>query len=146
MKVILLKNIDGLGREGEVKNVADGYARNYLIKNNLAKAVTEASLKEINELKKKKKLENEENLKKLNKLSDELSNKIITIKAKQKDGKLFGSITRKMIADELIKNSFDVDENSIVLEESIKTVGEVKIEVNLGRGIKSNFVLKILSE
>ena len=146
MKIMLLKNISGLGEAGDIKEVSDGYARNYLLKKNLAKSATETVIREAEIIKSEKKQKESERVNKLVELSKVLSQSTIVIKAKQKNGRLFGSINKKIIAEELRKNNFSVNENSVIIKEPIKAIGEQKISLDLGHGIKTTFLLKILPE
>lgn len=146
MKIIILQNTAGLGKTGDIKEVSDGYARNFLLPKKIAAAANDMEIEKVAEFKRK---QSEEEIKKLEKKKDlgkKLQGMEIIITVKQKDGKLFGSINKKMIAEELRKNNFTVDENSVMLEEPIKTTGEKKISLNLGYGIKAAFLLKILPE
>ncbi|OGI16403.1 MAG: 50S ribosomal protein L9 [Candidatus Moranbacteria bacterium RIFCSPHIGHO2_02_FULL_40_12b] len=146
MKIMLLKNISGLGKAGDIKEVADGYARNYLIKKNLAKSATETAIREVEMLKNKKEKQETDRKNKLIELSQILSQTTIKIKAKQKDGKLFGSINKKMIAEELKKQNFPMNEDLIILSKPIKEVGEYEVKIELGHKINTGIKVIIASE
>ncbi len=133
MKVIFLKEVKGKGLKGDVREIADGYARNYLIPNGLARVATNTNIKEIEAFKesdeKRKELERE----KAQKLANDLGNITITITTKSgENGKLFGAITSKQIADTLLKEKIKIDKRKILLDEPIKTIGisQVKIKVH----------------
>jgi len=143
---MLLKNISGLGKAGDIKEVADGYARNYLIKKNLAKSATETAIREVEMLKNKKEKQETDRKNKLIELSQILSQTTIKIKAKQKDGKLFGSINKKMIAEELKKQNFPMNEDLIILSKPIKEVGEYEVKIELGHKINTGIKVIIASE
>lgn len=140
MKVIFKAN-------GEVKDVPDGYGRNYLIPKGLAIVATDAELKRIEE---KKKNESEEEKKKREKLlltAKKLDGKLITFKKKAgDDGKLFGSVTTKEISEAIDSQlGFRIDKHNIILKEPIKTVGEYKVIIDLGGQARCQISLKILS-
>lgn len=132
MKVILLKDVKGLGKSGNVVNASDGYARNFLFPKNLAKEATDGNVKELNlrkEAERKKKLEE---LEKAQKLASELKNKEVKIVLKAgKDGRLFGAITSKDIADAFKKQlNINIDKKKIV-SDTIKQQGTYEVEVKL---------------
>src|SRR3712207_1351665 len=132
MKVILLKDVKGKGKKGQVVNVSDGYARNFLFPKNLAEEATNSSLNILNkknEIERKQKLAEVEEAQRQ---AENLKNKEITIKAKSgENGKLFGAITNKDISVELKKKfNIDVDKKKIVME-TIKLAGTYDIEVKL---------------
>lgn len=146
MKVILLQDVKNIGKKGEIKNVSDGFARNFLLKNNRAKIVTDVVMKDV-ERDNKKMMQEEEAIKKsLMSLAKKISDAVIILRVKEKNGKLFGSINKKIICEKLVKEGLFVGEEMIILNESLKTVEDRKIELDLGRGIKTQFVLKILPE
>ena len=143
MKIILLENIKALGKKGDVKEVAEGYARNFLLPKNLAEFATEESIKKV-ELKKEKDQASEEaKLKELKDLAEKLKKQSVVISTKEKDGKLFGSITAKKIAKELEKEGLKVSENSIILKEAIKKTGDFEIQIKLAENLETKIKLEI---
>src|SRR5690554_3561914 len=105
MKVIFTQDVKGKGKKGEVKNVSEGYARNYLLKNNLAIEATPGNLKGLEAQKNKEKQKEQEEVKEAEKLRDTLKKLEVTLKTKAGEGgRLFGSITSKQIAEELQKS------------------------------------------
>jgi len=133
MKVIFLKDVKGKAKKGEVKNVPDGYARNYLLKNNLAEEATAGNMKALDAQKRKHaQLEQQEKEEAMN-LKDKLAELTVEIKAKSGDnGRLFGSITSKQIADTLNKqHGYKVDKRKIELDQPIRTLGYTTIPVKL---------------
>ncbi|MFA7142058.1 MAG: 50S ribosomal protein L9 [Candidatus Paceibacterota bacterium] len=138
MLVILLENIDKLGNKGEVKNVKDGFARNFLFPRNLAVKATPELLKKAEEDKAKQ----EEKQKQKEKLALELAKKIegkrFVIKAKAGDeGQLFSAISSSKIADKIKENGFEVDSKQLILKEAIKKIGDYKIEIKFKKDLKS---------
>lgn len=133
MKVILLKDVKGKGKKGEVKNVSDGYARNYLLKNNLAEEATAGNLKVLEaQQRKTEQLEQEEKEEAMD-LKDTLADLTVELKAKSGDnGRLFGSITSKQIAEALQKeHGHKVDKRKIELDEPIRALGYTTVPVKL---------------
>ncbi len=145
MKVILKQDVQGSGKAGQLVNVADGYARNFLLKKGLAIEATPAAM---NDLKNKQaaaahKIEVEKAEAKA--IADKISGKTIKLTAKAgTGGKLFGSVTSKEIATEL-KNQFDVDveKRKIVLDSDIKAFGTYETEVKLNHGISAKLFVMV---
>ncbi|WP_035293102.1 50S ribosomal protein L9 [Clostridium sp. KNHs214] len=132
MKVILLKDVKGLGKSGDVANTSDGYARNYLFPKNLAKEATDGNVKELNlrkEVERKRKLEE---MQKAQKLAADLKGKEVKIVAKAGEGgRLFGAITSKDIAEAMNKQyHIEIDKKKIV-SDTIKQEGVYQVEVKV---------------
>lgn len=145
MKVILKENIEKLGEMGSVVEVADGYARNYLIPRNLA---LEASLKNI------KKFEHERNIilkraekvkKKAEELAERISKITVNIKAQTgEDDKLFGSVTSMDIADALLKQGIEIDRRKIIMpKEPIKRLGSYTVEIKLHPQVTASLNIEV---
>ena len=133
MKVILLKGVKGTGKKGEVKEVSDGYARNFLIKKGVAVEASQTNMKELDEKEKSKErkalIEYEEAVL-LGKQMEEI-NIQIEVKAGE-GGRLFGSITSKEIAEQLKKQkNLDIDKRKILMDEPIRTLGSTFVEIKL---------------
>lgn len=145
MKVILNNDIKGTGNKGDVINVSDGYARNYLFPRSLAVEATEGA---INSVKLKKDAEahrkavSEQSAKEI---AGRLKDMTVEIKAKAGEGgKLFGSVTGKEIAEALLEqHHIEVDKKKIELDEAIKTVGMHEVKVKLFSGISSTLKVHI---
>jgi large subunit ribosomal protein L9 len=146
MKIILLKDIKNLGKKGDTKEVADGFARNFLFPQKLAQLATDDALQKSQIQKTKETLLQEEILQKIQATADSLTGSEIVIKAKAKKGKLFGAINQKKIAKELEKIDIQIAEEAILLKETLKKIGEYDIKVELGHGIETSFSLKIEGE
>ena len=135
MEVILNKDIDRLGKAGSIVKVKDGFARNFLIPNGLALPLTAANLKRIEQEKQRKTLQLEKHKKEAEELKEKLASLSLTIPVltqEQEEDKLYGSITPVDIASALKEEGFDIDKNSIILDEPIKSLGiyEIHIEVH----------------
>ena len=145
MKVVLLENIKKLGKKDEIVEVSDGYARNVLIAKGQALAATADNLNNL-KLKNKNEEKKDENLRKLandNKNTIEKDKLAVEIKAGA-NGKTFGSITSKEIAD-AINNSFklEIDKKDVILDESIKNVGTYDVKVKLYKDIFAVIKLEV---
>lgn len=148
MKVIFLKDVKGQGRKGDIKDVSDGHARNFLIPRKLAKEATDSNLKEFKNQKHSKKLRIEEETKNALELKDFLESKTITIKAQAGDsGKLFGAVTSKEISD-YIKDNFkiDIDKKKLGLSGGIKAIGVHKIQAKLYNEISAELKVSVEKE
>jgi large subunit ribosomal protein L9 len=143
MKVILLQDVKKLGRAGDVKEVAEGYARNFLFAKKLAKSATENAIAEAENERKRKIATEAEGKKKNQELALKLKGKTIIIKSKGKNGKLFGSISAKDIVLFLKNEGFEIDVKSVILEKTIKRAGDYQVKIGLEGGVKSEITVKI---
>jgi len=138
MKVILRENLSNLGEIGDVVEVKDGYARNFLIPRKLA---FEASTKNLKELEaQKQQLERKIQKEKLqsDKIREELEKVSLTIQMKVgEDGKLFGSVTTQMVADALKEKGFEIDRKTITIPEPIKALGIYTVEIKLHKEVEA---------
>ena len=133
MKVIFLQDVKGKGKKREIKNVADGYAHNFLLKNNFALEATPANMKSLEAQKKKQEREAAEELQEAKLLKYMLEKLTVELSAKSGEGgRLFGSITSKQIADELNKAySIKIDKRKLDLDDSIRSLGVTNVPVKL---------------
>ncbi len=133
MKVIFLKDVKGKGKKGEVKNVADGYAHNFLLKQGLAVEANPSNVSSLNAQKKKEEKLAAEELAEAKQLKAKINEITVELTAKSGEGgRLFGSITSKQIAEELQKkHSIKVDKRKIELEDAIRSLGVTKVPVKL---------------
>ncbi|GGJ89718.1 50S ribosomal protein L9 [Lentibacillus kapialis] len=133
MKVIFKQDVKGKGKQDEVKNVSDGYARNYLLKNNLAEEATPGNMKALEARQKKQQQQAEEEKKEAELLKNELADSTVEISAKSGDGgRLFGSVTSKHIADVLKKDyGYKIDKRKIELDNPIRALGYTDVPVKL---------------
>ncbi|OIJ21895.1 50S ribosomal protein L9 [Anaerobacillus alkalidiazotrophicus] len=132
MKVIFLQDVKGKGKKGEVKNVSEGYARNYLLPNKLASEATSGNLKTLEVKKQGEEKRAEEKLNEAKAYKDELEKLTVEIKAKSGEGgRLFGAVTSKQIADTLGKMKKKVDKRKIELDEPIRALGYTNVPVKL---------------
>ena len=139
MQVILLHDVKGIGRAGEVVKAKDGYARNYLIPKELAMEATPANLAVLERRRKEIEAQREVDETRAAELKGQIEGKTIHLEAKAGEGgRLFGAITSKDIADALEKEfSLTVDRKKIVLESPIKHAGLTEVEIKLYQGISA---------
>lgn len=147
MKVILNQDVKGQGKKGDMIDVSDGYARNFLLPKNLAKEATKENInvmqgqKDSQEYRKKKELEE----------AEEIKNKVeaVTVKMKAKageNGKLFGSVTSKDIAEELkMQHHVKIDKKKFVLPDGIKTLGTTEVEIKIHPGVVAKLKVSVES-
>lgn len=146
MKVILLKDVEKLGREGEIKEVAEGYARNFLIPQNFAKFASNQAVMDVEAAKEKKAKSDQTELEETQKVAEQLDGRELFIKVKEKDGTLFGSVNEKTIAKTLADEGLKIQASNIKLEEPIKEVGDYDVNVNLDHGLEANIKVILVPE
>lgn len=147
MKVILKEDIQGVGKAGQIINVKDGYARNFLFPKGLALIADEKNLKLLEYQKKKFEEEAKKKRQDAESIAERLSGIQITIKAKAgEDQKLFGSITPKDIAEALQKEGFSIDKKQIIISEPVKRLGEYEVEVKLHTNLTTKFKINVIAE
>jgi len=146
MKVIFLKDVKDVGKKDEVANVAEGYARNYLLPRKLAIEATESGLKQLAQEKKAQEKKRQKEKQIALKQAEMLSKAHVTLKVKAgEQGKLFGSITSKDISDALKKQyNMDVDKRKIELLNPIKSVGDYEVTVKLAPEVETKILFKIV--
>ncbi len=147
MKVIFLKDVKGKGRKGELKDVANGYALNYLIPNGLAVAATSTNIREAEAFRESADKRKEIELEQARELAEQLAKTSVTIKTKVGEGgKLFGAITSKQIGDLLADQKLDVDRRKIVLAEPIKNIGKTLVEIKIHPEVTANIEVNVEEE
>ena len=147
MKIILLQTYETLGQIGEIVNVKAGYARNFLIPNKIASIATDDNIQYYNKWIENQKIKEAKNRKNMELLSNQLDK--ITLKFELKAGendKLFGSVTSQMISDELDKKGYSIDKKEIILEESLKEIGNHFVNIHLDENLKPKIKVKITAE
>lgn len=147
MKVILLEDVERLGRRGSILNVANGYGRNFLIPRKLAIPATDANMKFAEVQNKKVQVQEAKEEKSASELKSELEKVSITIPMKAGEGEvLFGSVTSANIADALEKEGYTIDKRRIELEEPIKRLGEYHVSVKLHRKVAADVKVSVVKE
>lgn len=137
MKVILLQDIKSVGKKGQVLDASDGYARNYLLPKKLAVIADAANMNELKTKQEANKYKRDMSFASAKELSEKMKNFELDFKIKAGDnGKIFGSVTSKDIADELNKKYFvEVDKKKVMLAEAIKNLGVYNVEIKLFEGV-----------
>ncbi len=148
MKVILLKDVKGQGKKGDVVDVSVGYAQNYLLKNNLAKEATAGNLNALKNQQQKQEEREKQEKKDAEQLKEELDNIQVELKAKAGDGgRLFGSITNKQIAEALKKNhGYKIDRRKIELDQPIRALGHRKLPVKLHPDVTGTIHVSVVEQ
>ncbi len=147
MKVLLVKDVPSLGKAGEVKEVKDGYARNYLIPKGLAKVATPEIIQEWEKEQKERAKKEAKEKEELLKLKEKIESLTLEIRHKAgANGALFGAITNKEVAEELKKYGIEIDKKSIDIHPPIKQTGSYEIDIKLGYGIHAKLNLRVEAE
>ena len=145
MKVVLLTDVKGSGKKGELVNVSDGYARNFLLKKGLAEPATASGINEISQRKTADAFHKAENEKALKALAKELNGKEVTVSIRAgENGKVFGSVTTLQVASALEALGYEVDKKKIAFKENIKTLGAFEAEVRLMEGVTAKIVVNVI--
>ncbi|CCQ96456.1 ribosomal protein L9 [[Clostridium] ultunense Esp] len=147
MRVIFQKDVKGQGKKGEIKEVAEGFARNYLIPKGLAVPATESNLKQMAAKEKSEERRALERLQQAKELAEKLKELELVIPAKAgTGGRLFGAITSKQIAEELTTKKIDLDKKKIELPEPIRMLGRYTVKVHLHPEVTVNLTLNVVEE
>ncbi|MHB0977583.1 MAG: 50S ribosomal protein L9 [Candidatus Aquicultorales bacterium] len=145
MKVILSQQVKGVGKAGDVVNVSDGYAHNYLIPRGLAKPATTGALKDLDTQKAAADRREERGRAEARELADLLSSKVVTLVAKAGEkGHLYGSVTPKDVADAAADQiGVKLDKKRVEIPEPIKELGEYTVKVRLYPGTEANLTVSV---
>lgn len=147
MKVILLKDVKGQGKKGEIKNVSDGYATNFLFAQGLAKPANETNVKQLEHMNVVEERHKEKEKQEAQALANKLESITLVLKTKAGEGgRVFGSITSKHIADELKRQNYDIDKRKIMLEDPIKTLGVTQVPIKLHPAVKASLKVQVAEE
>jgi len=147
MKVILLQDIDKLGKKYDIKHVADGHARNFLLPKNLVKPATEENMKWLEAQQEELRKKSEEDLKGVQAVASSLDGfeLIMPVKIGEKE-QLFEAVTAQKIAEKLKEQGFDVKKTQINLKEPIKEAGEFPVKVQMSHNLEAEIKLIIVEE
>jgi len=147
MKVVLLKDVKGTGKKGEIREVADGFAKNFLLKNGSAKIADNSALSETKIQKDAQNFHKQQEIARAKQLAKTIEGKVVKLKIKcGANGKTFGSITSKEIADELQKLSISLDKKKIDLKDAIKTAGTFTVVAKVYPEITAKFTVAVEAE
>jgi large subunit ribosomal protein L9 len=146
MKVYLLKDIPKLGRKGEIKEVKDGFALNYLLPQKLAVIVDDFLIKELERKKQIQKEKEEKEKEEKMILKKKIEEMVLTIPLRffKESGEAYDAVNKKRIKEELKKYNIEIEENEISLEKSLKKEGTYTVPLNLGYQIKADLKIKIV--
>jgi large subunit ribosomal protein L9 len=146
MKIILLSDVKALGNTGTVVDVADGYARNYLLPRGLAAEASKGSLALLEQQRRAKARRDAEALANAEALSKQLEGAQLSVSAKAGgNGKLFGAVTNANVADAIQRElGIEVDRHKIQLPDSIKSLGSYPVEIRLGKNLVAKTTVKVV--
>lgn len=144
VKVIFLENVEN-NKVGDVKNVPDGYARNFLLKKGLAVLATNEEMEKIESRLEKIKKEEEGKVKESEKLAEKIAGTKVMLEMQVgEEGKLFGSVTNRDVADRLSEMGHEIDKANIEFPETIKEKGEHVAHIKLGHGVSTDINLEVV--
>jgi large subunit ribosomal protein L9 len=147
MKVVFLQDVKGQGKKGEIKEVSEGYAHNFLIAKGLASPATKGTVTQLDNQKKAEQRKKDQEKADAEALGVKLGELTIQIKAKAGEGgRLFGAITNKQIAEALEKLSIKIDKRKLVLEDPIRTLGVTQIPVKLHPQVTASLNVQVLEQ
>ncbi len=147
MKVIFLNDVKGVAKKGDIKDVKEGYARNFLFKKNLAVEATSANIAKLEKEKEKIKIAEINKIEDAKSLSEKLSKVSVNLKKKAgESGTLFGAITAQDIAKELKKQNIEIDKKSIQMDNPIKKTGEHNVKIHIYKDIKAEIKVIVDAE
>lgn len=147
MKVILLSDIKGAGKKDEVINASDGYARNFLFPKNLALEANKENMAKLKSKNDAKAYQKEMDIKAAKEIAEKINSLTMKLEVKAgENGKIFGGVTAKEIAENLKKDyNIDIDKKKVLLSETIKTIGVHNVEIKLYEGIIAKLKLNVVS-
>lgn len=148
MKLILLEDVKNVGKKGDIVNKNDGYALNYLIPKKLAVEATKANMNDLELKKKAEEKRKKEELEEAKKIAEQLNDKVVKVSVKAgENGKVFGSVTNKEIADALAKQTgMDIDKKKISFDAPIKMVGRRIVKIKLHPQVTVELAVEIAGE
>jgi len=147
VKIILLKDVENTGKKYEIKEVALGFAKNFLFPKNLAKPATKENLMWLNKKQKETAKKAEEELKNIQEQVSQMDGLEIIIPAKiNEQGKVFGSINQALIIEKIAEQGFEIKKNQIELKEPIKEPGEWPIKISFPHGLEAEIRVIVVDE
>ena len=145
MKVILKADVKGSGKKGDIIEVSDGYAKNFLLKKGLAEIATASGVNEVQQKRTADAFHKAENIKVLNAMAAELNEKEVTVSIRAgENGRVFGSVTTAQIAASLLELGYDVDKKKITLKDAIKNIGVFEAEVRFMEGASAKIKVNVV--
>lgn len=136
MKVILKEDVKGTGKKGDILDVSDGYAKNYLLKKGLAEIASPTAVNALNIKRAAEERRRQEEIAAIREAAKKLSGATVTIPIRcGENGRVFGSVTSKEIAGKLAEAGYDIDKKKILLKEPIKQAGQYNVEIRMMEGV-----------
>lgn len=147
MKVILLENIDKLGKKGEVQSVKRGFARNYLIPRNMAIYATPSNMKKVVEIQANAAVEEEKRMAELKNLAGKIAlHKLAFVRKVDENDHMFGSVSEVDICNALHEAGIEIHKSTVMLEKHIKELGEHKVDIRLHKDVVANLIISVNKE
>lgn len=147
MQVILLKDVDHLGQQGEIHEVADGYGRNYLIPQGMARMATKGAIRQAREEERQARRRKVAEREQAEEVAKELGDMQLVFSAKVgEENRIFGTVTTQQIAVELSNRGFDIDRKNISLDEDIRYVGAYTAKVQLHPEVEQRVEIRVIPE
>ena len=148
MKIILRKDFETLGYAGDIKEVKEGYARNYLIPNGIAYIANKSNLKTFEEINRQQSRKTSKEIDAAKKIASKLEEEVVNISVKTgEEDKVFGSVTSQMIYDSLSGKGFDtIEKRKIILNDPIKTIGEHLVDIKLHKEVSAKLKVNVVKE
>ena len=146
MKVILKADVKGSGKKGDIIEVSDGYARNFLLKRGLAEAATTSGINEVTQRRTADAFHKAENEKQMREQAAALSGRSVTVAIRAgENGKVFGSVTTAQIASALAELGYEIDKKKISLKDQIKTLGTFEAEIRFMEGVTAKISVNVVA-
>ena len=147
MKLILLQDVENLGEEGDIVTVKDGFGRNYLIPQRMARIATEGTVRQQEEIKRQRSRKVSKVREDAVEMKRQLDETKVTISARTgEENRIFGTVTSQQIADELSKQGFSIDRRSIELDEDIRMIGVYTATVRLHKDVEAKVKVEVVPQ
>lgn len=147
MKVILKADVKGSGKKGDILEVSDGYAKNFLLKKGLAEPATASGVNAVTQQKTAQAFHKAENERLLKELAQKLNGAEVTVPIRAgENGKTFGSVTTTQISAALAELGYEVDKKKILLKEQIKTLGVYEVEIRFMEKVSSKIKINVVAQ
>ncbi|KQY85914.1 50S ribosomal protein L9 [Paenibacillus sp. Root52] len=147
MKVIFIKDMKGQGKKGQVKEVSEGYAQNFLLPRGIARIATDGNMKTLDNQNAAEERRKQEEKAEAEALGKKLESEVTELKAKSGEGgRLFGAITSKQIAEALAAKGLKIDKRKIELDEPIRTLGVTQVSVKIHPEVKATLKVQVTEE
>ena len=146
MKVIFIKDLKKQGKVNEIKEVSDGYATNFLIKNGYAVKYTKTSSNRLNDELDKAKKEDEKLIQESNKIKEKIEKELLKFEVKSNNGKVFGSISSKQVEDKLKENGYKIDKKKIKLANPLSILGVHQVKIQLHKKVEATINVQLISK